>query len=206
MPLRPTDPASRSAPRQGVVKRVTPDYPGRDDWEVIALKDGDQVVGAVELRDGDEDLVFVTSDAQLLRFPRVGGPAAGPRGRRHGRHPARRRAPRSPAFGAVDPAADAVVVTVGRLLDALPGTEPGSVKVTPLAEYPPKGRATGGVRCHRFLKGEDTLVLAWAGRAAGPRVAARTASRSTCPRPPASATAPGTAYPAVIAGVGAPVR
>jgi len=37
------------------------------------------------------------------------------------------------------------------------------VKVTPYREYPAKGRATGGVRCHRFLKGEDTLVLAWAG-------------------------------------------
>ena len=35
--------------------------------------------------------------------------------------------------------------------------------MTPYAEYPPKGRATGGVRCHRFLKGEDALVLAWAG-------------------------------------------
>jgi DNA gyrase subunit A len=45
----------------------------------------------------------------------------------------------------------------------LPGTEPGSLKVTPYAEYPAKGRGTGGVRCHRFLKGEDTLVLAWAG-------------------------------------------
>ena len=48
--------------------------------------------------------------------------------------------------------------------DALPGTGGISVKVTPFAEYPPKGRATGGVRCHRFLKGEDTLVMAWAGR------------------------------------------
>ncbi len=48
---------------------------------------------------------------------------------------------------------------------ALPGTEPGSVKVTPFSEYPAKGRATGGVRCHRFLKGEDTLVFAWAGAA-----------------------------------------
>ena len=28
-----------------------------------------------------------------------------------------------------------------------------------------KGRATGGVRAHRFLKGEDTLVFAWAGPA-----------------------------------------
>jgi DNA gyrase subunit A len=37
------------------------------------------------------------------------------------------------------------------------------VKVTPYREYPAKGRATSGVRCHRFLKGEDTLVMAWAG-------------------------------------------
>ena len=35
----------------------------------------------------------------------------------------------------------------------------------PFADYPAKGRATGGVRCHRFLKGEDTLVFAWAGAA-----------------------------------------
>jgi DNA gyrase subunit A len=48
---------------------------------------------------------------------------------------------------------------------ALPGTAAGSVKVTPLHEYPGKGRATGGVRCHRFLKGEDLLVAAWAGPA-----------------------------------------
>ncbi len=39
------------------------------------------------------------------------------------------------------------------------------MKVTPFAEYPAKGRATGGVRCHRFLKGEDDLVFAWAGPA-----------------------------------------
>ena len=25
-------------------------------------------------------------------------------------------------------------------------------------QYPTKGRATGGVRCHRFLKGEDSLL------------------------------------------------
>ena len=44
---------------------------------------------------------------------------------------------------------------------------PGTVKVTPYAEYPAKGRATGGVRCQRFLKGEDSLVVAWAGAAPG---------------------------------------
>ena len=41
--------------------------------------------------------------------------------------------------------------------------------MTPYAEYPAKGRATGGVRCHRFLKGEDLLVLAWAGPGASVR-------------------------------------
>jgi DNA gyrase subunit A len=38
-----------------------------------------------------------------------------------------------------------------------------AVKVTPFAEYPAKGRATGGVRAQRFLKGEPRLALAWIG-------------------------------------------
>jgi DNA gyrase subunit A len=59
--------------------------------------------------------------------------------------------------------AAAVVVTVAGRSGALPGTGGGSVKVTPFAEYPPKGRATGGVRCQRFLKGEDGLIQAWIG-------------------------------------------
>ena len=41
--------------------------------------------------------------------------------------------------------------------------------MTPLHEFPGKGRATGGVRCHRFLKGEDVLVAAWAGPAPASR-------------------------------------
>jgi len=86
-------------------------------------------------------------------------------------------------FGAVDAGAasgtpsgppgsysPAVVVTVAGSAGALPGTRAASVKVTPLHEYPAKGRATGGVRCQRFLKGEDMLVMAWAGPA--PAVAA----------------------------------
>ena len=35
---------------------------------MIALKDDDEVVGAVELTTGDESLCFITSDAQLLHF------------------------------------------------------------------------------------------------------------------------------------------
>ena len=66
-------------------------------------------------------------------------------------------------FGAFEPEDTAVVVTSSGSSTALPGTEPGAVKVTPFSEYPAKGRGTGGVRCHRFLKGEDTLVFAWVG-------------------------------------------
>ncbi|HET6698965.1 MAG TPA: DNA topoisomerase IV subunit A [Nocardioidaceae bacterium] len=156
--------------RQGVVKRVRPDHPSnKDSWEVIRLEDGDAVVGAVDLRDGGEQLCFVTSDAQLLHFAadlvrpqgRAGGGVAGIRVAA-GEHVVH--------FGGFDPGPDAVVVTVSGSSTALPGTEPGSVKVAPFTEYPAKGRGTGGVRCHRFLKGEDSLVLAWAGN--GPALAA----------------------------------
>ncbi|WP_457252875.1 DNA gyrase/topoisomerase IV subunit A [Pedococcus sp. P5_B7] len=147
---------------QGVVKRVTVDYPSRPDFEIVSLKDGDEVVGAVELATGTEDLVFITSDAQLLRF---GAAAVRPQGRAAGGMAGIKLGSGHQVtfFGAVPQGADGVVVTSSGSSGALPGTEPGSLKVTPYSEYPPKGRATGGVRCHRFLKGEDTLVLAWAG-------------------------------------------
>lgn len=146
----------------GVVKRVTPDYPGKNDWEAIVLKPGDEVVGAVALRTGDESLVFVTSDAQLLHFPAA---AVRPQGRVAGGMAGVRlgSGARVVFFGAVEGGADDVVVTVSGASGALPGTEPGAVKVTPYAEYPAKGRATGGVRAHRFLKGEDVLLRAWVG-------------------------------------------
>ncbi len=154
----------------GVIKRVAPDYPASaTEFEVISLKDGDRVVGAVQLAGEDPDLVFITSDAQLLRFRAA---AVRPQGRAAGGMAGIRLAAGASVvwFGAVpDQAAgaeqegEAVVVTVAGSSRALPGTAAATVKVTPYREYPAKGRATGGVRCHRFLKGEDTLVLAWAG-------------------------------------------
>jgi DNA gyrase subunit A len=148
----------------GVVKRVAPDYPGNaTDFEVISLKDGDRVVGAVQLASDALDLVFITSDAQLLRF---GASAVRPQGRAAGGMAGIRLAARASVvwFGAVDPeGSTAEVVTVAGRSGALPGTTAATVKVSAYAEFPPKGRATGGVRCHRFLKGEDALVLAWAG-------------------------------------------
>ncbi|WP_400159142.1 DNA topoisomerase (ATP-hydrolyzing) subunit A [Arthrobacter sp. BPSS-3] len=149
---------------QGVVKRVQPDYPlNREDWEVIALKDKDTVVG-VEAADGDDvDLVFITRQAQLLRF---GASAVRPQGRTAGGMAGIKLAAGDRVLHFGTARADdeaAVVVTIAGTEGALPGTAPGAAKVTALSEYPSKGRGTGGVRAHRFLKGEDTLLLAWAG-------------------------------------------
>ncbi|MGI8888732.1 MAG: DNA gyrase subunit A, partial [Nocardioidaceae bacterium] len=150
---------------KGVVKRVQPVVlSNKDSWDVIRLDADDTVVGALELPSPDGELVFVTSDAQLLHFP---ASAVRPQGRSGGGIAGVRMAngARVVFFGAVDPAGDNVLITVAGSSDALPGTEPGSVKVTPLSEYPGKGRGTGGVRCHRFARGEDVLLGAYAGQA-----------------------------------------
>ncbi|MGN6427042.1 MAG: DNA gyrase/topoisomerase IV subunit A, partial [Leifsonia sp.] len=164
--------------RQGVVKRVTPgDWANKPEFEIIALKAGDEVVGAVQGEDGD-DLVFVASDSQLLRFPASsvrpqGRAAGGMAGINLGADA------RVIFFGAVTAAEreEAVVVTVAVSDQTLPGADPGSGKVSDYAEFPAKGRATGGVRSQRFLKGETELALAWAGpapaHAVGPDGAAR---------------------------------
>jgi DNA gyrase subunit A len=150
---------------RGVVKRANPEVLGRESWEVIRLDAGDRLVGAAELLRGDDaELVFVTNDAQLLRFP---ASSVRPQGRAGGGMAGIRLGVGGQAifFGVVDPGQEAVVVTVAGTSRALPGTDAGTVKVTSFGEYPGKGRATGGVRCHRFLKGEDVLHVAWVGPA-----------------------------------------
>jgi DNA gyrase subunit A len=162
----------------GTVKRVQPDYPaGRDEFELITLKDDDRVIGAVQLAGDDAELVFITTDAQLLRFPAA---SVRPQGRPAGGMAGIRLADGASVvwFGAVgrdvvsladegsgggrrERSAEMVVVTVAGRSGVLPGTGAASVKVTPFAEFPAKGRATGGVRCQRFLKGEDELIQAW---------------------------------------------
>ncbi|WP_392750917.1 DNA topoisomerase (ATP-hydrolyzing) subunit A [Streptomyces sp. LN590] len=186
---------------QGVVKRVAPDYPAnKDELEVITLKEGDRIVGAAELRTGEEDLVFITSDAQLLRYPAAqvrpqGRPAGGMAGVKL------TAGAEVLSFGAVDPAVDAMVFTVA----GSHGTLDDSVltaKLTPFDQYPRKGRATGGVRCQRFLKGEDVLVFAWAG-ATPARAAQKNGTPTELPEPDPGRDGSGTplAKPvAVIAG------
>ena len=188
--------------RQGVVKRVRPERLNRDDWEVITLADDDEVVGGLELVSGEEELCFVSGEAQLLHF---GASAVRPQGRQGSGMAGIKLAAGDSVvwFGALA-TDDAVVVTASGSSTALPGTDAGSVKVTPFSEYPGKGRATGGVRCHRFLKGEDVLVFAWAG-AAPPRAAAASGAAVDLPEPLARRDGSGVAGSQPIAACAGPV-
>jgi DNA gyrase subunit A len=148
--------------RNGTVKRVAPDVPGAaGDWQVIRLEDADVLIFGADLITGDEELIFITSDAQLLRFA---ASLVRPQGR-----PAGGVAGINLSSGARVVAAAAIpatkiehayVTSIASGSSLLPGTASGTAKLSPLSEYPRKGRATGGVRCHKFLKGEDVLVAA----------------------------------------------
>ena len=164
--------------RNGVVKRWNRESPTTmDSWSVIDLKDDDEVLAAAEARDEDR-LVFVSTDSSLLTFEAKN---VRPQGRTAGGMAGIRLAEGcSVAAFAVVPdgkvtwnyeegenglfsASGAVVLTVAGDSEALSGTENGAAKVTPLEMYPTKGRGTGGVRSQRFLKGQDTLILAFVG-------------------------------------------
>ena len=189
---------------QGVVKRVAASELGnKHDIEIVTLKAGDHVVGAAPASD-DAELVLVASDAQLLRFD---ASSVRPQGRSAGGMAGIRLAggARVIAFDVVAPAdADAVVVTIAGSTTAIAGTDAGSAKVSSFSDFPAKGRGTGGVRAQRFLRGEDSLTIAWVGtdpRAVGPDGATR-----ALPAPGAKRDASGTPLDGIVGSVGTAVR
>jgi len=190
--------------QQGVVKRVVPDYPSnKEELEVITLKEGDRIVGAAELRTGEEDLVFITDDAQLLRYQASqvrpqGRPAGGVAGIKL------TEGAKVISFTAVDPAADAVVFTVAGSRGTLDDSVQTTAKLTPFDQYPRKGRATGGVRCQRFLKGEDCLSLAWAGPAPA-RAAQKNGTPADLPEMDPRRDGSGISLPKTVSVVAGPV-
>ncbi|CAM4085985.1 DNA topoisomerase (ATP-hydrolyzing) subunit A [Kibdelosporangium persicum] len=173
--------------RHGVVKVCAPEWPVRsEEFEVITLKDGDEIVGATWLTDGTETLTFVSSDSSLLRFP---ASLVRPQGLKGG------------GMAGINLGKEAEVVFFGAVRtdddehgEPMVVTSTGmSVKVTPFSQYPAKGRATGGVRTHRFLKGESRLALAWVGpRPAG---ASSTGSAVELPEPDTRRDGSGHAHP-----------
>jgi DNA gyrase subunit A len=155
------EPTVMLATSGGVVKRVAlQGLPEKTHHSIISLKDGDGVVGQAVAGD-DTHCVFITSAGQLLHFASTavrpqGISAAGmaaialPEGHR------------VIWAGAAHPQT-AHVITISGSSQVLPGTAALRIKRTPLADFPAKGRATGGVRAHTFLKGEDVLVQAYVG-------------------------------------------
>ncbi|WP_308490911.1 DNA gyrase/topoisomerase IV subunit A [Microbacterium terrisoli] len=199
VPLAETPPIALGT-AHGVVKRVAAsEISNKTEVEIVSLKPGDRVIGAVPAPD-DVELVFVATDTQLLRFS---ASAVRPQGRSAGGMAGIRLGADAEAlfFGAVPAdAEDAVVVTVAGSTQALAGADTGSGKVSDFAEFPAKGRGTGGVRAQRLLKGEDVLTLAWVGtqpRAVGPDGAVR-----ALPEGGARRDGSGTPLDAVIGAVG----
>lgn len=202
--------------RNGVVKRWNRESPTTmDSWSVIDLKDDDEVLAAAEARDEDR-LVFVSTDSSLLTFEAKN---VRPQGRTAGGMAGIRLAEGcSAAAFAVVPdgkvtwnyeegenglfsASGAVVLTVAGDSEALPGTENGAAKVTPLEMYPTKGRGTGGVRSQRFLKGQDTLILAFVG-AYPLHASTQSGAPAELPKPDMRRDGSGTDLSAPIAVVG----
>jgi DNA gyrase subunit A len=146
------------ATAQGVIKRVIADYPAKDEFEMITLKDGDKVVGAHLATDATE-YVLITSDAQLLRFDATsvratGRAAAGIAGINLAA------GAQVISFGKVSNPDAVQVITAAKSASTLAGIDGGSLKRSALSEFPAKGRATGGVRAHKFIRNEDHLYFA----------------------------------------------
>jgi DNA gyrase subunit A len=146
------------ATSQGTVKRVLADYPAKEQFDLIALKEGDRVVSA-ELANSAKEYVIVTSDAQVLRFSAdavraQGRAASGVAGINLSD------GAKVIAFASIENPAEAFVVTAANSSAALAGTDAGSIKLSSLEEFPAKGRATGGVRGQKLLRNEDQLYFA----------------------------------------------
>ena len=185
--------------KDGVVKRIVPSaMPVRPELEIIALKPKDVVIGAAPAPD-DSEVVFITSDTQLLHFPAEnvrpqGAPAGGMAGIKL--------AARAEAifFGVVAAGQAAEVVTISGAAGLLEGTDTGRAKVSDFSEFPGKGRATGGVRAQALLKGEDRLTLAWVG--VDPHAIGADGSVRVLPEGGAKRDGSGTPLEAVIGSIG----
>ena len=161
-------------------------------------------MGAVQGAE-DAELGFIASDSQLLRFP---AGSVRPQGRTAGGMAGIKLSTDAHVvyFTSVPSSSEAtlVVATVATGSHTLPGTDPGSAKVSDFTEYPAKGRGTGGVRSQRFLKGEDMVSIAWVGPLPARAVGVDGAPRSL-PESGSRRDASGTMLDSVIGTIGAQI-
>lgn len=140
------------ATKDGTVKITSAAWPVRsDEFDLIGLEPGDEVVNArwVDNIEGAK-VAMLSSDSSLLVFPAdkvrpQGLSGAGVAGMKLA-------AGQKVIAAAFVPAAELETTEVATFTGV-------SVKRSPLALYPEKGRATGGVRSHTMLKGENGLAV-----------------------------------------------
>ena len=146
---------------QGNVKRITGDWLPKAEFDIISLRPGDQLIGAELSADSDE-LIFVTDDAQLLRF---NAGAVRPQGRGAAGMSGIKLANEAKAiyFTSISPTKATQVLTAANNSDSLGAVDSGSAKISLLTEFPSKGRATGGVRAQKFIRDENQLYFAHVG-------------------------------------------
>lgn len=140
--------------KRGVVKLQPVNWPKtQDEFSILALADGDEIIGARWVEDVETtNYVFVSSDSSLLVFK-----ASTVRGQN---------ALTSAGMAGIKLAEDAEaiefsVITDAELDKAVVVTHTGNTgKVSKLSLFNSKGRATGGMRSQRFVKGEEQLAFA----------------------------------------------
>ncbi|GAA1849159.1 DNA gyrase/topoisomerase IV subunit A [Brevibacterium marinum] len=198
----------------GVVKRVSvAGRPNKSEWEAITLKGKDKVVGLAQPENIDDSLaVFVTSNAQLLAFDASGlraqgWTASGVAGMKVAADARALFFGMTPKDAKTDEDGDAdtsigsfAVVTVASG-ENFYGAPSSSIKVSDFSEFPTKGRATSGVRAHKFLKGETELSLAWVGDS--PQAAAHAGGARTLPAESSKRDATGSPLESKIDVIGA---
>ena len=184
-PRSTTTRRSRSAPRTASSSASAVELRCGPSIEVIGLKAGDRVVGAAPAPD-DTELVFVTSDAQLLRFAAAavrpqGAPAGGMAGIKLVGgcvgHPLRRR-PRARIV---------VAVTISGADGVLPGTDAGRGEGVAVRRVPGQGprdrrRARARVPARRDAGSRSPGSAARPALAVGPDGATRTLPAATAKR------------------------
>lgn len=139
--------------KQGIVKVQALNWPTKTDtFSVISLQDGDEILGARWMEDNTKyDFVFITDDSSLLTFPaeKVRPQGALTAGGVAGIKIADGAEVIDFSVVSADEKESALVVSV---------SDAGNAKFTPYNLYPQKGRATGGVRSLKLLKGESKVA------------------------------------------------
>ncbi|MDR2799050.1 MAG: DNA topoisomerase 4 subunit A [Bifidobacteriaceae bacterium] len=149
-----------AATSQGTVIRVRPfKAPQKDEnFQMVNLKENDYLIDAALCND-ESTFAFITRDAQLLTFS---AKKVRPQGKGSGGVAgiSLKDGDSVLAFSALENKDQACILTIAGDNALLPGTQNGFAKVSPLSIYPPKGRGSQGVRCQRFLKGQNALIYA----------------------------------------------